>query len=147
MPAVNQFNGFGGTPGFNNWPNMTQPYTAVPSKPLYDPSRPNGDCLKQVNGSQSAAQYQMNPNSRDVLFDSNEDIFYIVTSDASGSTAVQAFSFAPYKPAEQEQPKYVTMEEFNKFKEEVLNGQQFIRNRNARNNGKPGGKQSADDIE
>lgn len=27
MPAVNQFNGFGGTPGFNNWPNMTQPYT------------------------------------------------------------------------------------------------------------------------
>lgn len=146
MPAVNQFNGFGGTPGFNNWPNMTQPYTAVPSKPLYDPSRPNGDCLKQVNGSQSAAQYQMNPNSRDVLFDSNEDIFYIVTSDASGTTSVQAFSFAPYKPAEQEQPNYVTVEEFNKFKEEVLNGQQFIRNRNSRN-GKPGGKQSADDTE
>ena len=146
MPAVNQFNSFGGTSGFNNWPNMTQPYTAVPSKPLYDPSRPNGDCLKQVNGSQSAAQYQMNPNSRDVLFDSNEDIFYIVTSDASGTTSVQAFSFTPYKPAEQERPMYVTVEEFNKFKEEVLNGQQFIRNRNSRN-GKPGGKQSADDTE
>ena len=140
MPAVNQFNSFGGTSGFNNWPNMTQPYTAVPSKPLYDPSRPNGDCLKQVNGSQSAAQYQMNPNSRDVLFDSNEDIFYIVTSDASGTTSVQAFSFTPYKPAEQERPMYVTVEEFNKFKEEVLNGQQFIRNKNSRNNG----KQSAD---
>ncbi len=57
MPAVNQFNGFGGTSGFNNWPNMTQPYAAVPQKPLYDPSKANGDCLKQVNGAQSAAQY------------------------------------------------------------------------------------------
>lgn len=49
MPAVNQFNGFGGTSGFNNWPNLTQPYTAAPSKPLYDPSRPNGDCLKLMH--------------------------------------------------------------------------------------------------
>lgn len=135
MSVVNQFQGFGGNTGFNSWPNISQPYTA-PQKPLYDPSRPNGDCLKQVNGAQSASQYTMNPNSRDVLFDSNEDIFYIVTSDASGTTSVQAFSFAPYKPAEQEQPKYVTIEEFNKFKEEVLNGQQFIRNKNSRNNGK-----------
>lgn len=149
MSAVNQFNGIGGTPGFNNWPNLTQPYAATPTKPLYDPSKANGDCLKQVNGAQSAVQYaqrQMNPNSRDVVFDSNEDIFYIVTSDASGSATVQAFSFAPYKPAEQEQPKYVTMEEFNRFKEEIQNGKQFIRKGNSRN-GKPGGKQSADDTE
>ena len=100
MSAVNQFNGLGGTPGFNNWPNLTQPYAATPTKPLCDPSK----------------------------------------------ATVQAFSFAPYKPAEQEQPKYVTMEEFNKFKEEIQNGKQFIRKGNSRN-GKPGGKQSADDAE
>lgn len=33
MPAVNQFNGFGGTSGFNNWPNLNQPYTAAPTMP------------------------------------------------------------------------------------------------------------------
>ena len=147
MPMVNQFQGYGGNPGYGNWPSLTQPFTAAP-KPSFDPTRPSGDCLKRVRGSESASKFTMNPNSRDVLFDENEDIFYIVTSDASGSVSVQAFSFAPYKPTEQEQPTYVTMEEFNKFKKEVLDGQQFIRNRNSRNGGnKPGGKQSVDDTE
>lgn len=140
MAIVNHFSGFGGNPGFNGWPNP-QPYSATP-KPLYDPSLPNGDCLKRVNGAQSAANFRMNPNSRDVLFDENEDILYIVTSDASGMTSVVPYSFTPYKPVTVEEPQYVTMEEFMKFKEEVLNGKQFIRNRSG--NGKPGGKQSAD---
>lgn len=117
---VNQFQGFGGSPYNYNSLMST-------AKPLYDPTLPNGDCLPKVNGQQSALQYRMNPNSRAVLFDQNEDIFYIVTSDASGVNTVQAFSFTPYKPIEEKKPEYVTIEEFNRFKEEILNGQQFIR--------------------
>jgi hypothetical protein len=142
MSIVNQFNGFGGNPGFLGWPN-NQTYSAVPQKPLYDPALPNGDCLKHVKGMQSAQNFRMNPNSRDVLFDEDEDILYIVTSDASGMTSVVPYAFSPYKPAVEEEPQYVTMEEFSKFKEEVLNGKQFIRN-SKYGNGKPGGKQSAD---
>ena len=105
------------------------PYNGFMStaKPIFDPSLPNGDCVPRVNGQSSALQYRMNPNSRAVLFDANEDLFYIVTSDASGVNSVQAFSFAPYKPVEEQKPEYVTMEEFNRFKEEVLNAQQSVR--------------------
>lgn len=109
--------GIGGTP-YNNY--LTQP------KPIYDPTLPNGDRLQKVNGQTSALQYRMNPNSRDVLFDANEDVFYIITSDASGTNTVQAYSFTPVKQVDPKTEQYVTMEEFNKFKEEVMNGQQLV---------------------
>lgn len=124
---VNQLTGFGGINPYNNYGFGTygQNLTATP-KPAYDPTLPNGDCLLRVNGQDSAINYRMNPNSRAVLFDANADIFYIVTSDASGANTVQAFSFASYEPAKVNSETYVTKEEFDKFKEEVLNGKQFV---------------------
>lgn len=96
---------------------------------LANPALPSGDLLKKVSGPESASHLRMNPNSRDVAFDANEDIFYIVTTDASGTPSVSAFSFTPYQPEQPKQVQYVTVEEFNKFKEEVkkINGQQFVR--------------------
>lgn len=127
---VNQFQGIGSMGAQPYYGSLgASPMNGFQTpKPLYDPSLPNGDCLQKVNGEASALQYRLNPNSRAVLFDSNEDIFYIVTSDASGTNTVQAFSFAPYEKAKAPKEQYVTIEEFNRFKEEVLHGQQSIRN-------------------
>ena len=141
---VNQFQGFGGVP-YNNYGLGTYNQNiAFTPKPAFDPSLPSGDCLQKVNGQESAVNYRMNPNSRAALFDANADIFYIVTSDASGMNTVQAFSFAPYKPAESKSEQFVTKEEFDKFKEEILDGKHFIRESKYRNakSGKPAGSES-----
>lgn len=125
MAYVNQFQGFGGNPGYFNG---VTPGAFGTAKPIFDPTLPNGDCLPRVTNAESASQYRMNPNSRVALFNETEDIFYIVTSDAGGYKTVQAFSFTPLVPeAPKEEPKYVTVEEFEKFKQEVLDGQQLIR--------------------
>lgn len=143
---VNQFQGFGGMP-YNNYGLGTynQNIQLAP-KPAFDPSLPSGDCLQKVNDQNSALSYRMNPNSRSVLFDANADIFYIVTSDASGSNSVQAFSFTPYEPAKVESEKYVTKEEFDKFKEDILSGKQFVRESKYRDNksGKSAGRSESD---
>ena len=141
MGMVNSFQGFGGGPGFSNFFTSQ---IATP-KPAFDPTLPSGDCLQRVNNAESASQYPMNPNTRVALFNSTEDIFYVVSTDASGMKTVQAYSFASYTPEPPvQEPKYVTVEEFEKFKQEVLDGQQFIRNnRNSnRRDKQPGSEQS-----
>lgn len=143
---VNQFQGFGGVP-YNNYGLGTYNQNiAMSPAAILDPSLPKGDCLQKVNDQNSALSYRMNPNSRAVLFDANADIFYIVTSDASGSNSVQAFSFTPYEPAKVESEKYVTKEEFDKFKEDILSGKQFVREPKYRNakSGKPADRSESD---
>lgn len=81
-----------------------------------------------VNGIESAKAYPMNPNSRVFLFDTNEDIFYVKETDSSGFATLKIFEFKEVKEKQKtSEPEYVTLEEFNKFKEELLNGKQFIR--------------------
>ena len=102
----------------------------VPNPPQINPIGSSRD-IEKVNGIESAKQYQMPPNSRVALFDANDDIFYIKQTDASGFPLIRKFRFVeeveePLKlPIEEN--KYLTVEEFNKFKEELLNGEQFIR--------------------
>lgn len=88
-----------------------------------------GQQLLRVNGLESAKMYPTSPNSSIALFDENEDIFYLKSTDASNFPTIRKFKFvevfdqAP-KPVE---AQYVTLEEFNKFKEELLNAKQPVR--------------------
>lgn len=81
----------------------------------------------KVNGIESAKAYPMLPNSMAALFDSNEDIFYLKTTDSNNFPSIRVFKFEEVKEEIQNGTKYVTVEEFNKFKEEMLNGKQHIR--------------------
>ena len=92
----------------------------------------------KVNGIESAKAYPMLPNSMAALFDSNEDIFYLKTTDSNNFPSIRVFKFVEVKEEIQNEPKYVTMDEFNKFKEEMLNGKQHIRKQW---NGSKSGKQ------
>lgn len=93
--------------------------------------------LQQVDSIESARKYptthSMLPNSRVPLFKSDEDIFYIVSTDASNSISVKQYAFHEVPILTQEQindQKYLTIEQFNSFqnelKEELRNVQQSI---------------------
>lgn len=69
-----------------------------------------------VNGRMSAEAYAMAPNSQEILMDMNRPVFYWKTTDASGMSSVQEYEFKLVEPAQQ---SYVTMDQLNKFKEEI----------------------------
>ena len=109
-----------GLNGFNNY-NQFQPQLNQPQISIQN--------LIRVNGIDGAKAYQMPANSTVALFDNNEDIMYIKTTDGAGFPAIRTFAFnevvANTNPI-QDTADYVTRDEFNKLKEELLNGKQSI---------------------
>ncbi len=85
--------------------------------------------LTRVTGLEGAKAYQMPANSTVALFDNNEDLMYIKTTDGAGFPTIRTFAFnevvANTNPI-QDTTDYVTRDEFNKLKEELLNGKQSI---------------------
>lgn len=72
---------------------MFNPNPYLPSFPMpYQLPQTNG--LLFVNGRESAMQYQLPPNSKQILMDRNSPRFYLVETDASGQKQVQAYDFA-----------------------------------------------------
>lgn len=85
--------------------------------------------LIRVNGIGGAKTYQMAPNSTVALFDSNEDIMYIKTTDGAGFPSIRTFSFTEVKEQNKPIPQvdYISREEFEEFKKELMNnGKQSI---------------------
>lgn len=109
-----------GLNGFNN-------YNQFPQQ-LNQPQISTQNLIR-VNGIDGAKAYQMPANSTVALFDNNEDIMYIKTTDGAGFPAIRTFAFNEVvgntNPI-QDTADYVTRDEFNKLKEELLNGKQSI---------------------
>ena len=80
-----------------------------------------------VNGLDSAKAYPTMPNSRIILFDTTDDIFYCKETDSNNFPTIRTYRYTEVQPTSKVDPQYVTLEEFNKFKEELLNGEQFVR--------------------
>ena len=118
-------------PGFNSV-QMPQLYPSNNSSVLpvvgtgYQPTNVPHQ-LDQVNGIESAKAYPTAPNSMYALFDSNEDVFYVKTTDASNFPVIKRYRFyEESEPKKEEAPQYVTIEEFEKFKKEMLDAKQFV---------------------
>lgn len=77
--------------------------------------------IQYVNGKESANAYQMQPNSSMLLMDSNDAKFYIKTSDASGFCTVKTYTFQE-EIESTENNQYVTKQEFEEFKQQLLKG-------------------------
>lgn len=111
--------------GFNGYaPNYAPTYSYAPT-PM---NAPKPSDLLQVNGLEGARNYPVSPNCRVVLFDSNQDIFYIKSTDAGGYPSISAFQFAPIQEQSQSAPNYATkedlsslMDQINKLSKEVEN--------------------------
>jgi hypothetical protein len=69
-----------------NYPNynMLSPYPQQQSAGLI-----------RVTGMDGAKMYQLSPNSAVALFDANEDIFYIKTTDGAGFPTIRSYKFVP----------------------------------------------------
>lgn len=76
--------------------------------------------LIQVNGLGGAQNYQVPPNSRVVLFDSNQDVFYIKSTDAGGYPTITAYQFTAIQNQSGLAEEYITRNEFEEFKKEVI---------------------------
>ena len=89
--------------------------------------------LIRVTGIDGAKAYQMGPNSCVPLFDSDNDIMYIKSTDGAGFPTVRAFSFAPMEEQHEQARDYVTREELEEFersiREMVENGKQPVSGR------------------
>lgn len=90
--------------------------------------------LPKVHGIESARMFasanQLPANSTVAVFEDDDDIMYIISTDASNYPTLRRFRFVeePDPSTVKAEDKYVTIEEFNKFKEEVLNhGKQSVR--------------------
>lgn len=95
-------------------PSLYNPYGQQPyqwSQPAWQ--RPiNG--LVSVTGMEGAKAYQMPPNSSMPLFDADEDLLYVKTTDAAGYPTIKTFSFKPTEqPKHAAEPAYVTREDFD----------------------------------
>ena len=85
--------------------------------------------LIRVNGIEGAKTYQMPANSTVALFDSNEDIMYIKTTDGAGFPSIRTFNFVEIKQNEKSSGSqdYISRQEFEEFKKELMNnGKQSI---------------------
>lgn len=85
--------------------------------------------LIRVNGIDGAKAYQMPANSTVALFDSNEDVMYVKSTDGAGFPSIRTFTFTEKVNVEGKSPdvEYISREEFEKFKKELMgNGKQSI---------------------
>ena len=88
------------------------------------------ESITRVTGEEGAKAYQMAPNSSAALFDGDEDIFYLKTTDGAGFPTIRKFKFEEMKekaPEPAEASEYITREEFEQFREEMRTyGEQYI---------------------
>lgn len=83
--------------------------------------------LIRVTGIDGARAYQMQANSVVPLFDSDNDIMYIKSTDGAGFPTIKAYTFAPYDMTQpQYSNDYVTRAEFEELKGMIQNGKQSI---------------------
>ena len=88
-------------------------------------SRPDPTGLNWVQGEAGAKSWFVNPGATVLLMDSETQRFYLKSADMNGVPAMRTFEYSEVgaqKPQETPQTaNFVTMEEFNEFKTEVMN--------------------------
>lgn len=118
-------------------PQFQNPYAALLGQNMYNQPQNNQQFFQQepcqnlirVNGIDGAKAYQMPANSTVALFDSNNDIMYVKSTDGAGFPSIRTFSFTETKEeAKQvENIDYISRKEFEDFKKEMMNnGKQSI---------------------
>lgn len=114
------------------------PYASLmPQNQFYPQSMNNQQIMPQeqpqnlirVNGIDGAKVYQMPANSTVSLFDANDDIMYIKNTDGAGFPSIRVFKFEEVKETTKNEEKqdYISREEFEEFRKELMNnGKQSI---------------------
>ncbi len=111
--------------GFNQ-PSNFMPQVSVPTPQIT--AQGVGEDLYRVQGMDGAKRFPTRPNSRYALFDADDDVLYIKVTDQNNyPVSLLRFRFTVEEEPVPEVPQYVTMAEFSKFKEELLDGIKHLR--------------------
>ena len=109
--------------------NYTSPWN-YPS-PSSQPQQSNG--INWVQGEAGAKSYALAPSQSILLVDSEKDVFYIKSTDASGMPMpLRIFDFkerittSKQENTQQSSTDYITRKEFEKRLAEIINGKQHI---------------------
>lgn len=110
----------------NTWQNpylSQNPYQPVMPSQTVQPYQQSVNGIVKVNGRDSAMQYTLPPNSMSpALFDNNGKVFYIVSTDGTGTKTIETFDFAPHQdepPVEIDGAQFVSRQEFDDFTAKV----------------------------
>ena len=88
--------------------------------------------VTKVNGRAGADNYQLPPNSDDILLDMNEPIIYFIQSDGAGYKTVTSYDISLHKDVNP-QDQYKALEDrILKLEEEVRNGKSNYRSNDQR---------------
>lgn len=106
----------------STWTNpyvTSNPYGTSPVMPTVQPYQQPTNGIIKVNGPQSAMQYAMAPNSTSpALFDEGGTMFYVVSTDGTGTKTIETFDFSPHveqSPMVVDGASFVSREEFDAF--------------------------------
>lgn len=107
----NAYNAMQQVPQYQN--TYTPQITQAPQQPV--------DNLIRVTGLDGAKAYQLPANSSIALFDANDDVMYIKTTDGAGFPSIRAFRFSPIEAVQPEPvvTDYVQRSEFDALAEQV----------------------------
>lgn len=125
--------------------SFQNPYAALIGQTMYNQPQNNQQFFQpeptqnliRVNGINGAKAYQMPANSTVALFDSNNDVMYIKSTDGAGFPSIRTFSFTELKEdiSTTENTDYISRQEFEEFKKELMNnGKQSIQRKSAASN-------------
>ena len=109
----------------NNPIPVQMPMQSFPQMQMQQP-RQDANGLNWVQGEAGAKSWYITPGSTVLLMDSENPRFYVKSADMSGMPAMRTFEYSEVgvptqKPQEAQRPEnFVTMEEFNGFRDEVL---------------------------
>ena len=105
-------------------PYMNQ-YSYMPQAPAQQPAQQTG--VNWVQGEAAARSWMVAPNSTVLLMDSESERFYLKSTDASGMPLpLRVFEYKERTGEAKQNPidkgSYVTREEFEAFRQELLYG-------------------------
>lgn len=86
----------------------------------FSPAMLSGAQLNKAKGLEGARVFQTGMNSTVAIFDEDEDVFYIKTTDSFGNcTSLRKFNFTEEVQLTPIDNRYVTVDQFSKFKDEL----------------------------
>ena len=81
-----------------------------------------------VAGIEGAKQYQLPPGSRVPLFDQEQDLFYLVTTDDAGYPSITTYRYEQVQQQEPAAQSYATKEDFNAITEKLNKIEEMLSN-------------------
>ena len=117
------------------YPQIQQPSAQTTAQA---PSQPTNNSIIWVSGEGGAKAYLVAPNTTVQLWDSEDQVIYLKSADASGMPSMKILDYKirengqPNVPVVKASADYVTREEFNAFEEKIR--KQLDRNKDRREN-------------